>query len=86
MDKIVSARLDPAAVDEMNRAARLLGITKKRFLEEAIRLRAQQIASGEASDVWAQTSGAWKRDEPVATTIRRSRRAFNRAFKRHHGG
>jgi len=85
LDKIISARLDPAAVDEMNRAARRLGVTKKRFLEEAIRLRAQQIVSGAAGDVWAETSGAWRRNEPVSTTVRRSRRAFNRAFNRHHG-
>ena len=41
MDKIISARLDESAIDEMERVVRRLGSTKKRFIEEATHLRAR---------------------------------------------
>ena len=46
MEKIFSARLDEAALDEMERVTRRLKMTKRRFLEEAIHLRAQQLGGG----------------------------------------
>lgn len=85
MDKIFSARLDEAALDEMERVTRELGITKRQFLEEAIRLRAGKNAEGRP-DVWAETLGAWDRQEKPATTIRSARAAFRRSFERHHKG
>jgi predicted transcriptional regulator len=86
MEKIFSARLDEAILDELDRVTRRLGMTKKQFLEEAIRLRAQQL-NGEAEvDVWAETLGAWKRAESPQTTIRTARRAFQRSFGRHQRG
>jgi hypothetical protein len=85
MEKIFSARLDEAALDEMERITRKLGITKRQFLEEAIHLRAGQ--GGEPrSDVWAETLGAWSRAEAPATTVRAARTAFRRVFERHHKG
>ena len=84
MDKIFSARLDETTLHEMNRAARRLGITKKRFLEEAIRLRTQQAGAG--ADIWAETLGAWKRREAPEESIAAARRAFRKSFERHHRG
>jgi hypothetical protein len=85
MDKILSARLDESAIEELDRMSRRLGLTKKRFLEEAIRLRAAQAA--EETDVWSETSGAWRRRESTPTTIRRARRAFEDSAGRHrHSG
>jgi hypothetical protein len=83
LEKIFSARLDEAALDEMERVTRRLKMTKRKFLEEAIHLRAQQL--GEAgADVWSETLGAWRRRERPETTIRKARREFRRAFLRHH--
>lgn len=84
MDKVFSTRLDRRVVDELNRLTKRLGISKRRFLEEAIRLRGV-AAAGEkgAGDVWGETCGAWKRREAPASTARRARRAFEQAMGRH---
>ena len=85
MEKIFSARLDEAALDEMERVTRRLKMTKRKFLEEAIHLRAKQLG-GEGGDVWSETIGAWKRNERPETTIRRTRSEFRQTFVRHHRG
>lgn len=84
MEKIFSARLDEATLDEMERVTRRLRMTKRKFLEEAIRLRARQLSEGESGDIWSETLGAWKRRERPETTIRKGREAFRRALERHH--
>ncbi len=84
MDKVISARLDEAVVDELERLSRRLGITKKQLLEEAIRLRTQQTGEQEDADIWAETSGAWKRKEAPADTVRAARKKFKEGFERHH--
>ena len=84
MDRIFSTRLDEATLDELSRVARRLGISKRQFLQEAIRLRAQQFSRQEDVDVWAETLGAWHRREGTASTIRRARRAFQQSLERHH--
>ena len=86
MEKIFSARLSEAVLDELDRVTHQLGITKKQFLEEAIHLRAQQLSAEADRDIWAETLGAWKRKEKAETTIRRARRSFRRSFERHHRG
>ena len=85
MQKIFSARLDEAALDEMERVTRRLKMTKRKFLEEAIHLRARQLGVVD-SDVWSETLGAWKRRERPETTIRRVREEFRRNFARRHRG
>jgi len=84
MQKIFSTRLDEATLNEMERVTRRLGISKRRFLEEAIQHRVRGLVSAQESDVWADTLGAWRRKEPAGVTVRRARRAFQRAFERHH--
>ncbi len=84
MDKIFSARLDEMAIDELNRRTRRLGLSKKQFLEEAIRLRAAQEGTAAGDDVWTETAGAWKRSESAAATFRKARKEFRGAFLRHH--
>ena len=83
MERIFSARLDEAALDEMERVTRRLKMTKRKFLEEAILLRARQLSEGEGADVWSETLGAWRRSERPETTIRKTRSAFERSFGRH---
>ncbi len=82
MDKIFSARLDEAAIDIMNRATRKLRISKKRFIEEAISMRAQAVEGSAGTDIWAETSGTWKRSEDIHRTVEKSRRRFRSAFLR----
>ncbi len=84
MQKIFSARLDEAALDEMDRVTRRLRISKRQFLEEAIQLRARALTVDDRDDVWSETLGAWRRSEQPETTIRRARQAFCRAFDRRH--
>ena len=82
MDKIISARLDEEVIHEMESVTRRLGLTKKRFLEDAIRGHARQMGADESRDVWSETSGAWKRRESPQKTIKRARSTFERSFKR----
>ena len=84
MQKIFSTRLEEATLHELDRATRKLGISKRQFLEEAIRLRAQTIDRRAGDDVWSDTLGAWQRAERPEHTIRRARRVFQRAFVRRH--
>ena len=86
MDKVFSARLDETVIDELSRCARQLGVSKKQFLEEAIHLRAGQAGAAAGADVWSETAGAWKRGEPVTSTVRKARNEFRGAFLRHHRG
>jgi hypothetical protein len=84
VEKIFSARLDEAVLDELDRVTRRLAITKKQFLEEAIRMRAQQLSNQEGMDIWTETLGAWVRREKPETTIRRTREKFRQSFERRH--
>ena len=84
MQKIFSTRLDEATLNEMERVTRKLGMSKRRFLEEAIQLRVERLSRDEQGDVWRETLGAWQRRESGATTIRRARRVFRHAFERRH--
>ena len=84
MQKVFSARLDEAALDVLHRVTRRLGISKRQFLEEAIRLRAREADRTGAADVWGETLGAWSRRESPQTTVTRARRPWRRGFDRHH--
>ena len=84
MDKVFSTRLDEQMIEEMERVAKRLGITKKEFLESAIRLRARALDAQSDSDVWAATSGAWVRPEAAAGTFQAAREVFEASFRRHH--
>jgi hypothetical protein len=82
MHKIFSARIDEAVLDEMDRATRRAGMTKRQFLEEAIRARARELTEA-APDVWEETRGAWRRREHPATSVRKARSVFQRSIERH---
>lgn len=81
MDKVLSARVDEAVIDQLDRACKRLGTTKKRFLEDAIRQRAATI-DPPTEDVWSETSGAWARRESPGSTIRATRKAFEESMAR----
>jgi hypothetical protein len=86
MEKSLSARLDEAVLDELDRVTRRLSMTKKQFLEEAIRMRVQQLSDDERTDIWTETLGAWSRREKPETTILRTREKFRQSFERQHRG
>jgi hypothetical protein len=83
MDRVFSTRLSEKVLGELERVTRRLGITKKEFLEEAIQLRAAQLEADAGQDVWSETLGAWKRDEPPSEIAATSRQEFERSFDRH---
>jgi|RhiMetdeSRZDD1v2_1073273.scaffolds.fasta_scaffold880413_2 hypothetical protein len=83
MDRVFSARLDEAVIDELDRVTKQLGMTKKEFLEDAIRSRAAEVSAQTARNVWRETLGAWKRREAAETTIRRIRKSVEGSFARH---
>ena len=82
MDKVFSTRLDEAAIDEMERITRRLGMTKKKFMEDAIQLQAQRLGEGSGPYIWAETAGAWTRREAPEATVRIVKKAFRRTFAR----
>lgn len=84
MQKIFSTRLEEATLEELERATRQLGMSKRQFLEEAIQLRAHAHTRAAGDDVWAETLGAWRRSESPRTTIRKARLALRQSFTRHH--
>jgi predicted transcriptional regulator len=59
MDRVFSARLDVDVADELERACRLLRITKKRFLEQAIQRQVRHVApeaaGGGHDSIWERT-------------------------------
>ncbi len=83
MDKIMSARLDEAALFEMDRVTRKLKMSKKRFLEEAIHRHAQTLTQSSRGDDWTVGFGAWKRNEAAALTVKRVRAAFDQSLERY---
>lgn len=84
MQRIFSTRIDEATLDQLNRAVSRLGISKRQFLEDAIRLRVRQLERQGDADIWSETRGAWQRKERPGTTVRKARAAFHRTFQRHH--
>ena len=84
MQKMFSARIDEAVLNELERVTRQRGISKRQFLEDAIREYAAEMSTQGDGDIWADTLGAWRRREQPETTIRRARQAFRRTFSRHH--
>ena len=91
MDKVLSTRLSPDAIATLEAASRRLGMTKKRFLEEAIQLRAEQPEEDEVArqkriaDFEAALDaafGSWVRDEPPEETIRQIKESWEQDWNR----
>jgi hypothetical protein len=83
VDKIMSARLDEAALLEMDRVTRKLKMSKKRFLEEAIHHHTQTLTQRGRGDDWTVGFSAWKRNEAAARTVTRVRAAFDLSLERY---
>ena len=85
MRKVLSTRLEEAALDELERGARQLGMTKRQFLEEAIHLRAGQAEDWRKAvrEALEASFGIMQRDEPVEETVRQAREATEAMFTSH---
>ena len=83
MDKIFSARLDESVLAEMDHVVHHHHMTKKKFLEEAIHAKAQELEKETEKNIWEETRGAWKRKESPAETVRKAKESFRRAYQKH---
>jgi predicted transcriptional regulator len=85
MSKVLSTRLDEDVIAELESATRRLGMTRKRFLEEAIRLRAVARSPEDADEFFRALHaayGAWKRDETPDETIQSLRQPWEDSYAR----
>ncbi|MBP9114157.1 MAG: hypothetical protein KBF88_15200 [Polyangiaceae bacterium] len=86
MDKIFSARIDDSVLRELDVATARLGMTKKAFLEHAIRLAAGSLEQSPNDEIWETAFGAWEREESAAATVAHAKSQFRRASSRLHRG
>ena len=79
---VFSARIDRALAAKVNAAVRKSRMTKKQFIEEAIRDKLSKMEA--TDDVLLASFKAWKRDETPAQIREQIRSEFNASFGRHH--
>ncbi len=84
MDKIMSTRVDESISFLIDNLSQTLHTSKKNIVETAIRMYSEKVNTQKKIDVFAETSGAWKRKESASTTIKNARKTFNSSFTRHH--
>ena len=80
MDKVFSTRIDEATVQTLESLAIALRTSKKRIVEEAIRLYSETVE--QQPDPLDQSFGAWRRPEPPDELHRRMRAAFEDSMHR----
>lgn len=82
MDKVLSARVDESVVRCIGMLAHQLHTSKKKVIEGAIKMYAEQIAAEQDLDVLDRTFGAWKREDSAATLVSAARKTFRDAMAR----
>ena len=83
MDKILSARVDEMILNKISFLAQKLHVSKKKVIEGAVQLYAQRMEAEGDMNVFAQTSGTWKRKETIGQTITQTKGAFKKSMERH---
>ncbi len=83
MDKILSARIDENIILQINRLSKRLQISKKKVIEDAVNQYVKEVDAHQKTDILLETHGIWSRNEAVESTIRKSRKAFEKSMKRH---
>jgi len=83
MDKVLSARVEESIVSRIGALAHELQTTKKRVIEEAVRLYSDKLSESHDFDIFDRTFGAWKRKGSATESVKKSRRAFQRSMMRH---
>lgn len=83
MDQVFSTRLDENLVRQINQFVKQRSLTKKGFVEQALRTYFNQLGSNMEFDIIDRTFGAWQREETPYETWSRSRKALNNGLSRH---
>jgi hypothetical protein len=86
MDKVFSARIDEDVLRELDVVTVRLGMTKKSFLEKAIRLAAKSLKQSSEGDVLEAAFGCWKREGSAADAVQEAKKPFRQAAVRHKRG
>lgn len=84
MDKVMSTRIDEAVAARIDALARRLGTSKKRVIEEAIRMYAYDVEAQHDTDTLRETFGAWKREEKAEHLVEQARTTFRESMNRRH--
>ena len=83
MDKILSARVNETVLHKISFLSQRLHVSKKKVIEGAVQLYAQNMESAGDMNVFAQTSGAWNRKESMEQTVIHAKSAFRKSMERH---
>jgi len=83
MDKILSARIDEMILNKISFLAQKLHVSKKKVIEGAVQMYAQKVESTGDMNVFAQTSGAWKRQESIEQTVTQAKSSFRKSMERY---
>ena len=82
MDKVFSTRMDEAVIQTLDGLAATLRTSKKRIVEDAIRLYSESVET--RPDSFEAAFGAWQRSESPEELHRQIRATFEKAMRRHH--
>ena len=80
MDKVFSTRMDEAVVQTLDSLAATLRTSKKRIVEDAIRLYSESVEA--RPDSFEAAFGAWRRSESPEQLHRRIRATFGDSMRR----
>ena len=83
MDQVFSTRLDKDLIKKMNRFIQEKSITKKSFVEKAIRSLLNRKPNEEELDIIDRSFGAWKRYESASETWAKGRKTITGGLDRH---
>ncbi len=82
MDKILSARVDEMILNKISFLAQKLHVSKKKVIEGAVEMYVQKMESTGDRNIFEQTSGAWKRKEPIDQTVSHAKSVFRKSMGR----
>ena len=83
MERIMSIQIDDSVVELIDQIVREKKLSKKKIIEEAIKYFWQKIQGEKELDIFQDSFGAWKRDEPVEETVKKPQLVFNQSMQRH---
>lgn len=83
MDHIFSTRMDDSTKDLIDQLSKSTKKSKKKIIEEAVKLLWEQNGKKSEKNVFSMSFGAWERDESGEATIKKAKCAFENSMKRH---
>jgi hypothetical protein len=82
VDKVLSARVDESVLRRIGSLAQRLHTSKKRVIENAVQMYAENVDQEQGSDVFRETFGTWRRKESADEIVVEARRAFRESVTR----